>query len=50
MLIKRVLYKDWDKAQEDMREAIKTGFSAGYEYDPNEKGWVVTFKTFGGPL
>ena len=45
MLIKRILYTDWDKAQEDMKKANDMGFDAYMVYDPNNKGWNVTFRT-----
>ena len=45
MLTKRVLYFDWDKAQDDMKRANAEGFDSYMVYSPNEKGWAVTFKT-----
>lgn len=45
MLIKRVLYTDWDKAQTDMKQANEMGFDSYMVHDPNQKGWAVTFKT-----
>lgn len=45
MLNKRVMYYDWDKAQADMKKANKEGFDTYMIYDPNEKGWAVTFRT-----
>ena len=38
MLIKRILYTDWDKAQADMKQANEMGFDSYMIYSPNEKG------------
>jgi hypothetical protein len=48
MLIKRIFYKDWNRAQEDMHKASDMGFDAWMYYNPNEKGWYVTYKTLVG--
>lgn len=45
MLIKRLFYTDWEKAQEDMHKANEMGFDSYMVYDPNHKGWNVTFRT-----
>lgn len=45
MLIKRILYLDWDRAQEDMRRANTMGFDSYMVHDPNQHGWSVTFRT-----